>query len=135
MPQPSPRPAVAALGLTAALLSGCLVATPDDMQVPSPDDQYVLEVNFTGGGLTLQPGLGAELALRHTSGASSPVASLEAVRALEIVWSGPRALRICDQDSEAPADGAVSVATPSGPEIFAVSYACPARPPPAGFGD
>lgn len=131
MAQPLSRPAFAALGLTAALLSGCLVATPDDMQVPSPDGQYVLEVDFTGGGLTLQPGLGAELALRHTSGASSPLASLEAVRGLEIVWSGPRTLRICAQDAEAPQNGPVTVETPEGPVTFSVSYACPAPSFPA----
>ncbi|MBW0150576.1 MAG: hypothetical protein KXJ53_05130 [Phenylobacterium sp.] len=128
------RPALAALGLTASLLSGCLVATPDDMQVPSPDGQYVLEVAFTGGGLTLRRGLGAELALRHASGASTDLANLGAVRGLEIVWSGPRTLRICAQDAEAPQDGPVTVETPSGPETFSVSYACPARSPPEGFG-
>lgn len=134
MPHVLSRPALAALGLTATLLSGCLVATPEDMQVPSPDGQYVLEVDFSGGGLTLQPGLDAEVTLRHVSGASRPLASLQAVRGLEIVWSEPRALRICAQDAEAPQDGPVTVETPSGPETFSVSYACPARPTPAGFG-
>ncbi|MDP1641811.1 MAG: hypothetical protein Q8L59_06465 [Phenylobacterium sp.] len=125
MPQSLASPA--ALGLAAILLSGCLVATPDDMQVPSPDGQYVLEVAFTGGGLTLRPGLGAELALRHASGASSPLASLEAVRRLEIAWSNPRTLRICAPDAEAPQGGPVVVETPAGPETFLVSYACPAQ--------
>lgn len=127
MPLSLTHPALAALGLTALLLSGCLVATPDDMQVPSPDGQYVLEVDFTGGGLTLLPGLGAELGLRHTSGASSPLASLEAVRGLEIVWTGPRTVSICAQDAKAPQDGQVTVETPAGSETFSVSYACPAQ--------
>lgn len=128
----SPRPApLAALGFAALLLSGCLVATPDDMQLPSPDGQYVLEVTFTGGGLTLRRGLGADLSLRHESGARAELGSLPAVRGLEIVWDGPRSLRICARDAEPPQDGPVTVETPTGPETFEVGYVCPAQAFPA----
>ncbi|MDP1875260.1 hypothetical protein [Phenylobacterium sp.] len=120
-----------ALGLTSVLLSGCLVATPADMEVPSPDGQFHLEVSFAGGGLTLRPSLAAEVSLRHASGAESALATLSPVRGMEIVWSGPRALRICAQDAAPPPDGPVTVQTPTGPETFAVSYGCPARASPA----
>ncbi|MDP2212256.1 MAG: hypothetical protein Q8J81_00235 [Phenylobacterium sp.] len=108
------------------------MAAPDDMQVPSPDGRYVLEVNFTGGGLTFRRGLGADLALRHASGAAAPLGSLHAVQGLEIVWSGPRTLRICARNTEPPPSGPVTVDTPTGPETFAVSYVCPAQTVPTG---
>lgn len=124
---------LAALGLTALLLSGCLVSTPDDMETPSPDGQFMLDVAFTGGGLTLRPGLGAELSLRHQSGAETTFATLDAVRSLGIAWTGTRAVRICAEDAEPIDDASVVVETPAGPETFTVTYACPAQPSPEGF--
>ncbi|WP_300576438.1 hypothetical protein [Phenylobacterium sp.] len=124
---------LASLGLAAVLLSGCLVSTPEDMETPSPDGQFVLDVAFRGGGLTLRPGLGAELSLRHVSGAETAVATLDAVRSLGIAWTGARALRICAEDAEPADDASVVVETPAGPETFTVTYACPAQPSPEGF--
>ncbi|MEH6676789.1 hypothetical protein [Phenylobacterium sp.] len=133
MKQMPGRGGFASLSLTALLLSGCLVSTPDDMETPSPDGQFMLDVTFTGGGLTLRPGLGAELSLRHESGAETAFATLDSVRSLGIAWTGARALRICAEDAEPVDDASVVVETPAGPETFTVTYACPAQPSPAGF--
>ena len=124
---------LAPLGLAAVLLSGCLVSTPEDMETPSPDGQFVLDVAFSGSGLTLRPGLGAELSLRHVSGAETAFATLDAVRSLGIAWTGGRSLRICAEDAEPVDDASVVVETPAGPETFTVTYACPAQPSPEGF--
>jgi len=129
----NPGLCLASLGLAAVLLSGCLVSTPEDMETPSPDGQFVLDVAFRGGGLTLRPGLGADLSLRHASGAETPVAALDAVRSLGIAWTGSRALRICAEDAEPVDDASVIVDTPAGPETFTITYACPAQPSPDGF--
>lgn len=128
---PGLRPA--SIGLAAVLLSGCLVSTPQDMETPSPDGQFVLDVAFKGGGLTLRPGLGAELALRHVSGAETSFAALDSVRSLGIAWTGARTLRICAEDADPIDDASVVVETPAGPETFTVTYACPAQPSPDGF--
>ncbi|MDP1617998.1 hypothetical protein [Phenylobacterium sp.] len=109
------------------------MATPDDMETPSPDGQFMLDVAFTGGGLTLRPGLGAQLSLRHVSGAETAFATLDAVRSLGIAWTGARTLRICAADAEPVEDASVVVETPGGPETFTVTYACPAQPSPEGF--
>lgn len=124
---------LAPLGAAALLLSGCLMSIPDDMETPSPDGQFVLDVAFTGGGLTLRTGLGAELSLRHVSGAETTFATLASVRSLGIAWTGARTLRICAEDAEPVDDASVVVETPAGPETFIVTYACPAQPTPEGF--
>ncbi len=122
-------------GLIAApalLLSACIVSQPEDMSLRSPDGQFVLEADFSGGGITLVPGLSAELSLRHRQGEATPVATLDAVRQLEIAWTQARALRICAQGAE-PAQGqTVTVDTPQGPADFQISYGCPARPQAGG---
>lgn len=122
-------------GLIAApalLLSACIVSQPQDMRLQSPDGQFVLEADFSGGGITLVPGLSAELSLRHQDGEPTQVASLDAIRQLEIAWTAPRALRICAQGAEPAQDQTVTVDTPQGPAEFAVSYGCPARPATGG---
>ena len=123
------------LGLGAApalLLSACIVSQPEDMSLQSPDGQFVLEADFSGGGITLVPGLSAELSLRHRDGEPTQVATLDAIRQLELAWTEPRTLRICAQGAEPAQDQTVTVDTPQGPADFQVSYGCPARPPAGG---
>lgn len=123
------------LGLATApalLLSACIVSQPQDMSLQSPDGQFVLEADFSGGGITLVPGLSAELTLRHQDGEPTQVATLDAIRQLELAWTQPRALRICAQGAEPAQDQTVTVDTPQGPADFQVSYGCPARPQAGG---
>lgn len=116
--------------LAVLALGGCFVASPEDMELSSPDGQFRLLVDFEGGGLTLRPGLRARLTLKHKALAQAPFATLDPVRNLEMSWAEPRVIRICAPAAKGPTEQIVSVPTPDGAATFQVRYVCPARPPP-----